>query len=64
MSEATCPNCNSNDISYIEVRGVYDGVLIVVCQRCGHQWPRFPDGRLHRQALELIQKWNDTKDAV
>jgi hypothetical protein len=54
-----CPACAEVDgyrerFTAIEIRGAYDGVLIWQCSRCRHMWPRFPDGRLHRQALEAI----------
>ena len=48
----------------IEVRGVYDGVLIWKCEDCNHQWPRFSrEGweRLHVKALEIIENWNKEK---
>lgn len=44
----------------IEVRGVYDGVLIWKCPFCKHMWPRFSYdqwGNLYEKALEVIQNW-------
>lgn len=44
----------------IEVRGVYDGVLIWKCEKCNHMWPRFSEEnweRLHKKALEIINQW-------
>lgn len=44
----------------IEVRGVYDGVLIWKCADCNHMWPRFSEEnweRLHKKALETINNW-------
>lgn len=40
MSAIACPKCASDDITGIEVRGVYDGVLFWVCSDCAHAWPR------------------------
>lgn len=39
----------------LEVRGVYDGVLIWYCPDCDVKWPRFgkPDWR-HKEAMRLI----------
>lgn len=46
----------------IEVRGVYDGILIWKCPDCNHMWPRFPNEayweRLHKKALYIIDKCN------
>lgn len=38
----------------MEVRGVYDGVLIWYCPDCGHKWPRFADGKRHDAAVKII----------
>lgn len=48
----------------IEVRGVYDGVLIWECPYCDHKWPRFSYeqwGNLHEKALNLIAEWKKEK---
>lgn len=56
-----CPECGSAELHLIEVRGSYDGVLIVECIACGHLWPRFPDtptdAHLHHRALKIIDIW-------
>lgn len=41
----------------IEVRGVYDGVLVWQCPDCAHMWPRFDKGtwlELHTKGVEYI----------
>ena len=46
----------------IEVRGVYDGILIWKCPDCNHMWPRFGKGTtqmLHTKAMEIIEKWEN-----
>ena len=62
MSEKyMCPNCGEiteQDLTGIQVLGVYDGVLIWNCRKCDAMWPRFeePDSR-YRKAVETIKKW-------
>lgn len=46
-----------NRILGIEIRGVYDGVLIWECPDCGFTWPRFDAGRLYIKAKEIINAW-------
>lgn len=46
----------------IEVRGVYDGVLIWQCPDCGHMWPRFPESDWrYAKAAELIAQREENK---
>jgi 5-methylcytosine-specific restriction endonuclease McrA len=56
----TCPVCGNDNQSCItgyEIRGIYDGVLIWICSKCDHQWPRFhPPGRLYDYAVLMIAK--------
>lgn len=61
MSEVVCPEGHTEPIG-IEVRGVYDGVLIWQCQVCDALWPRFADGPRHLAALELIEHWGRMTD--
>jgi hypothetical protein len=45
----------------IEVRGVYDGVLVWQCIDCNHMWPRFPKGGsayLYTKGMEYIESEN------
>lgn len=61
-ADLICPGCGSpvpgSDLmGYIE-RGVYDGVIIWTDNRCGHSWPRFPDGRLHEHGARKIAGWD------
>ncbi len=45
----------------IEVRGVYDGILIWKHEDCGHMWPRFSKTdweRLHDKAVAIIREWD------
>lgn len=59
-----CPFCGKEEGDYfaftgIEVRGIYDGVLIWECGVCKHRWPRFnPPGRLYDYAVLMIEKDN------
>jgi hypothetical protein len=51
----------------IEVRGVYDGVLIWKCENCFHMWPRFSQEnweRLHNKALDIIKEWEKSEEDV
>lgn len=60
MTPYTCPACGSDlsapgDCSRVigvEIRGVYDGVLIWHCPDCAHQWHRWPEGHPYRQRAE------------
>ena len=51
-------DCYRDEIIGIEVRGVYDGILIWQCGRCGKMWPRFTEGPRYRAARDLIEQWN------
>ena len=42
----------------VAVRGVYDGILIWQCRKCGAYRPRFSEGRLHDLGVALAEKWN------
>lgn len=61
--ERVCPNCGAKEegdaffyFTGIEIRGVYDGVLIWECVLCKHRWPRFrPPGRLYDYAVLMIE---------
>lgn len=62
----TCPKCSvevpAGDLHGIEVPGVYDGVLIWRHHgECGHTWPRFPPGRLHDEAVRLIERGEEVE---
>jgi hypothetical protein len=62
-----CPSCGAEHIVGIEVRGVYDGVLINRCVDCTHMWPRFSQEnweRLHKKALDIIIEWEKSEDDV
>lgn len=51
INMTTCPQCHSDHLVGVEVRGVYDGVLFWRCPKCGINLHRFPEGhRLHRLA--------------
>lgn len=56
-----CPRCNNDDphlIHYVEVRGQYDGPIIMHCVVCGHDWPRFdPPSKWHTVAVNTIARW-------
>lgn len=59
--DALCPICGNAEpaqIYDIEIPEIYDGSLIMHCVACGHDWPRFPEGRLHRRALDMISLWD------
>jgi hypothetical protein len=58
-----CPQCGSTDLQFIEVRGEYDGILVMGCNNCDHLWPRFSRQewqRLHDRALEIIANYRKT----
>ena len=38
----------------IEVRGVYDGILIWHCKECNERWPRFTEGFLYERAARYL----------
>lgn len=64
--EITCEVCGVEadwpDVTGIEVRGVYDGVLIWKAP-CGHMWPRFhASDPLHHRAVELINDWSAAQE--
>jgi hypothetical protein len=42
----------------VEIRGVYDGGLFLVCPDCGHAWHRFTDPRMMAKAQPYIDKHN------
>lgn len=46
----------------IEVRGVYDGVLIFQCPECGNMWPRFTEGPLRDKARQVIARWDEIRE--
>lgn len=51
----------------IQVRGVYDGILIWQCPFCQYMWPRFSEEfweRLHIKALQIITQWEKEKDSA
>ena len=54
--------CYQHELIGIEVRGVYDGVLIWQCGRCKKMWPRFTEGKRHQDALDLIEEWEAPLD--
>lgn len=56
--ELICPVDSSKEIVGIDVQGRYDGVLIWRCEKCGHLWPRFAEGRLYDAAKEVISNWS------
>lgn len=46
----------------IEVRGLYDGVLIWKCPDCDHMWPRFGENSwpaMYNKAIDTIKKWKE-----
>jgi hypothetical protein len=52
-----CPFCGNLVVLGVEVRGVYDGILLWECGM-HHRWPRFPEGdRLHNRALKIMDEW-------
>lgn len=60
MAEHIVPACPAGHIDMpfgIEVRGVYDGVLLWECPACGTRWPRFNEGRRNQIATEIIKEW-------
>lgn len=50
--------CYQENLLGIEVRGVYDGILIWQCQACKKMWPRFTEGPRYLAARDLIEQWN------
>lgn len=62
MGDPPCPQCKGKDPFGVEIRGVYDGILLWECRYCGHRWPRFPEGTgLHRRATEMIKMWEEAR---
>ena len=57
MADCVCGVEPSSRDFGIQVQGVYDGTLIWSCWKCGRDRPRFDEGRLHRVALEFIDRW-------
>ena len=39
----TCPHpdCKSPNVCGIEIREIYDGIILWICEDCWHQWHRF-----------------------
>ena len=66
LSSLVCPGCGVNipnaELVGIEIRGIYDGVLIWRHEgTCGHMWPRFTAGRLHEAAVEHLARTRAVK---
>lgn len=52
---ATCHKCAAPQADFIgvEISGVYDGVAYWRCEKCGHEWHRWP--KTDRIAIRLEQ---------
>jgi transposase-like protein len=62
-----CPQCDNSDeqqMTGVEVRGIYDGVLFWVCESCGSAFPRdhgFPYRNI--QSEIYAEKYNVAEEA-
>ena len=61
MTPRSCAHCNarlkSGDVFGVEFAGVYDGVLVWECRRCGGWMPRFEGtDRLAKLSAEYARK--------
>lgn len=54
-----CPKCKNKGLLWIDGgrAGIYDGVVAIQCQQCGHEFPRSD----HEWAKDMFRRYQELK---